>query len=130
VLVLAELRRRRPGAAVAGVVAAFAVVTAVVVHNPMLTGQDGVYPPGWTEPGPVNASSLAYDTSRYDVIGLYVYQWFLPHTRFTLYSGSGSPPARYVVSAASWQRLHPLARAVMVWRDRGRDQEILRTTPP
>jgi hypothetical protein len=130
VLVLAELRRRRPGAAVAGVVAAFAVVTAVVVHNPMLTGQDGVYPPGWTEPGPVNASSLAYDTSRYDVIGLYVYQWFLPHTRFTLYSGSGSPPARYVVSAASWQRLHPQARAVQVWRDPGRDQEILRTTPP
>jgi hypothetical protein len=68
--------------------------------------------------------SIAYDLSAYDVIGLYVYQWFLPHDTFVLYSGARLPQTAYVVSSRSWPRRHPGVTVRAVWRDPGHDQVL------
>ena len=130
VLVFAEVARRKSSLLPAAVLAAFAAITLVVEHNPILSGQESVYPADWTSPGKaVNTHSLAYDRGRYDVIGLYVYQWFMPHTRFRLYSGSSVPDEPTILSDGSWSRRHPVASTRALWRDPGRDQEIFALAP-
>jgi hypothetical protein len=126
-LVATRLRRRAPLLLVPAVILAFAATTAVVEREPVLSADRGDYPRGWTSPGTAaHAGAIAYDTSAYDVIGLYVYQWFLPHDRFVLYSGAGIPHTPYVISSRSWPRRHPGAGARAVWRDPGRDQVLFR----
>jgi len=128
-VVVAVLRRRAPGLLVPAVLVAFAATTAVAVHNPVLSGDRAVYPGAWSSPAQaVQAGRIAYDRSAYDVIGLFVYQWYLPHTRFVLYPGTGRPPAPYVISSTDWARRHRGVPARVVWRDPGRDQAIFRLT--
>jgi hypothetical protein len=128
-VVVAVLRRRAPRLLVPAVLLVFAATTAVAEHNPVLSGDRAVYPGGWSSPAPVvQARRIAYDRSAYDVIGLFVYQWYLPHTRFVLYSGTGRPPAQYVISSAGWARRHRGVPAHAVWRDPGRNQLIFRLT--
>jgi len=123
--VLGLLARRRPRLVAPAVLCAFAATTAVVERNPVLSGDAAVYPAGWTSPArAVTGGPVAYDRRGYDVIGLYVYQWFLPRSRFELYGGAGVPRAPFVVSDRSWARRHPDARARIAWRDPGRDQAI------
>ena len=81
-------------------------------------GEQCTYPGGWKSPGEAapDARSVAYDLDHRQ--GLYVDQWFMPHARFVLFSGSSErPPSQYVISSPSWARAHPRLRARELWRD-------------
>ena len=126
---LVVVGRRRPAALAPLVLVLFLPTTAVVEHNPVLSGQHAVYPNGWTSPGVAlgNARLVAYDLDHYDVFGRYSYQWFMPHTRFVLFSGSTArPPVRYVISSRAWASDHPALHARALWDDPGRDQTLFR----
>jgi hypothetical protein len=125
--VVGVLRHRAPRLLAPAVLLAFAATTAVAEHNPVLSGDRAVYPSVWSSPAQaLHPVRIAYDMSEYDVIGLFVYQWYLPRTHFVLYSGASRPPTPYVVSSTGWARRHPRAPAHAVWRDPGRDQAIFR----
>jgi hypothetical protein len=110
--------------------ALFLSVTAYGELNPVLDSEHSVYPAGWTSPQAVASAhgitSAAYDLAGYhDEIGLYVTQWFLPHTRLALFDGTRQlPPGRYVISRTAWPHEHPATRPVPIWRDVGRDQVL------
>ncbi|MGN6814809.1 MAG: hypothetical protein ACTHK3_01820, partial [Solirubrobacterales bacterium] len=117
-------------------VAALGLFLAVVAYgawNPVRSSERAVYPPGWESPQQVvedaDAKTVAYDLDHYDAIGLYVTQWFLPHTRVVLF-GKGrkdlDPPSRDVLSDGAWGReRRPPAR--LLWQDAGRDQALWRS---
>jgi hypothetical protein len=114
-------------------VAALGLFLAVVAYgawNPVRSSQRAVYPPGWESPQAAaedaGAKKVAYDLDHYDTIGLYVTQWFLPHTRVVLFGGERKdPPSRFVISDGAWGReRRPPAR--LLWSDRGRDQSLWR----
>ena len=92
-LVIAAVRRN-PLLVVPVLLVSFVLTTANFERNPLLSGERLVYGSGWTSPGAVlrDASVVSYDRGSYDLIGLYVYQWFAPHTRFVLYAASSGPP--------------------------------------
>ena len=70
---------------------------------------------------------MSYDRSSFDILGLYVYQWFAPRTRFMLTGGPSGPlRTRYLISSHSWPARHPDIRVAGVWRDPNRDQMIYR----
>jgi predicted membrane protein len=122
-----SLALRSPVAALA--LGLFLAVTLYGELNPVLDSERSVYPAGWTSPEPVTRAHritrAAYDLASYDEIGLYVTQWFLPHTRLALFDGARRlPPARYVISGAAWPREHPGTRPAAFWRDVGRNQVL------
>jgi 4-amino-4-deoxy-L-arabinose transferase-like glycosyltransferase len=118
--------RRRPHLLAPLVLVFFLPTTALVEHNPVLSGQSSVYPSGWTSPGgKIDPRTIAYDTIGSDGISLYVYQWFMPRTRLLFYSGVGRPPASYVIGPRSWVGPAGLSPHP-VWHDPGRDRVIFR----
>ena len=73
---------------------------------------------------------LAYDRDHQDDTGIWVYQWFLPHTRVLVFwSSREQPPARYIISSQGWQREHPGQSATALWLDPTRDQALWRLGP-
>jgi hypothetical protein len=121
-------RRVAPGLVA---VALFVPIAAYGELNPVINTQRSVYPPGWVSPESVahenDIQVAAYDLAHYDEIGLYVTQWFLPHTRLTLFNSRRQrPPSRYVLSSAAWRRERPVPRARALWFARGRDQVLWR----
>jgi hypothetical protein len=126
---LAAVAGRRPWALAPFVLVLFLPTTAVVEHEPVLSGQRSVYPHGWTSPGPAaaNARVIAYDMDHYDVFGRFAYQWFMPHAKFVLFSSSAKdPPADYVITSRSWANRHPRLHPHVLWSDPGRDQVLLK----
>jgi len=120
------------GARVLGVAALglFLAVVAYGAWNPVRSSQRAVYPPDWESPQPIvegaGAKKVAYDLDHYDTIGLYVTQWFLPHTQVVLFEeGKKDPPSHFVISDGPWGRdRRPPAR--LLWSDGGRDQSLWR----
>ncbi len=113
----------------------FLAVAAYGAWNPVRSSQRAVYPPGWTSPQSAveteGASKIAYDLDHYDTIGLFVFQWFVPHTTVQLFHGEAEPPpSRYVLSGASWSREHPGIEARPIWRAKGRDEVLWRLSAP
>src|SRR5262249_54906880 len=107
----------------------FLPVTLYSEANPVLNTQRSVYPAGWSSPQTVaranHIDSLAYDLAHYDVIGLYVPQWFLPNTRIELFNSAHRvSPSRYVLSGGAWGSRRASRGARVLWRDQGRDQVI------
>ena len=110
--------RRRPALLAPLILLLFLPTTAAVERKPVLDAQHAFYPGGWKSPGEAapDARSVAYDLDHRQ--GLYVDQWFMPHARFVLFSGSSQrPPSQYVISSPSWARAHPRLRARELWRD-------------
>lgn len=125
------LRSSRSGMPRLGLVIAalFLAVIAYGAWNPVVSSQRAVYPSGWTSPqsAAAQAPEIAYDLDRYDTIGLYVTQWFLPDSHLVLFHGDRRPPpTRYFFSSAEWGREHPASGARAVWTDVGRDQVLWR----
>ena len=121
--------RRRPLLVVPLLLASFALTTANVERNPLLSGERLVYGSRWVSPGSVlrDTKVVSYDRSSSDIIGLYAYQWFAPHTRFMLTGGPSGPlRTRYLISSHSWPAKHPGVPVQVVWRDPNRDQVIYR----
>jgi len=131
VTVLLAVTRRRAAAAVAPLVLLlFLPTTAVVENNPVRSGQAGFYPSTWTNP-PTLKGTVAFDTDDSRGQGLWVYQWFVSHARFVLFSGSRErPPARYVITNGAWTRRHAALRPTSLWRDPSRDYELIRLARP
>ncbi len=128
-VVTIAVARRRPLLVVPLLLVSFALTTANVARNPLLSGERLVYGSGWVSPGPVlrDAKVVSYDRNSEDLIGLYAYQWFAPHTRFVLTGGPSGPlRTRYLISSHSWPARHPGIRVDEVWRDPNRDQVIYR----
>lgn len=116
------------GAAAAGL---FLAVIAYGAWNPVRSSQLAVYPDGWSSPQAAaeagHVGSAAYDLDRYDTIGLYTVQWFLPDTHLRLFHGeSEPPPERYFFSSASWAHEHPDSHATALWSAVGRDEVFWR----
>jgi len=115
-------------------VAAVALFLAVVVYgawNPVRSSERAIYPAGWESPQAAAAAAggktIAYDLDRYETIGLYVFQWFLPDSRILLFHGDDeAPPSRLVISGQHYGREHPGSGAVEVWSAAGRDQALWR----
>jgi hypothetical protein len=129
VLLRASSRGRRPLGFVA--LALFLPVVAYGAWNPVRSSERAVYPSGWTSPqGPAEAAGakeIAYDLDRYDTIGLYAFQWFLPDSRIALFHGEReAPPARFVLSGGDYGRRHPRLGAHEIWSAAGRDQVLWR----
>jgi hypothetical protein len=125
---LAGVLRNRLGVAAIGL---FAPIIAYGIWNPVITTQRSVYPSGWSSPESVarrlGIGTVGYDLNRYDVIGLYATQWFLPHTREVLFDGrTQRPPAQFVLSGMDWAREHPNTHAEAIWHDLGRDEVLWR----
>jgi hypothetical protein len=121
--------RRRPLLVVPLLLVSFALTTANVVRNPLLSGERVTYGSGWVNPGPVlrDTKVVSYDRHSQDIIGLYAYQWFAPHTRFVLTGGPSGPlRTRYLIASHRWPARHPGIRVDEVWRDPNRDQVIYR----
>lgn len=117
----------------AAALALFLPVVAYGAWNPVRSSERAVYPPGWESPQRVvedaGAKTVAYDLGHYDTIGLYVTQWFLPHTRVVLFGEGGArpaPPSRFVLSGGAWGR-ERRPPAQLLWRDAGRDQALWRS---
>ena len=120
-----------PGVLTAVVCGLFLAVIAYGAWNPVRSSQRAVYPPGWESPQPIveenNVKTLAYDLDRYDTLGLYAVQWFLPETKVTLFNGETQPPpSRYLISDGAWGDQHPATDSELLWRDNGRDQALWR----
>ncbi len=129
VVLAIAVARRRPLVVVPLLLVAFALTTANVARNPLRSGEQLVYGSGWVSPGSVlrDTKVVSYDRNSEDLIGLYAYQWFAPHTRFVLTAGpSGELRTRYLISSGSWPARHPGVRVAAVWRDPNRDQVIYR----
>ncbi|HWD63594.1 MAG TPA: hypothetical protein VG405_00345 [Solirubrobacteraceae bacterium] len=126
-LLLLPSSRRRVQAPVV-VMALFLPVIAYTVWNPVITSQRAVYPSGWQSPQTVASKYhmrvIDYDLANYDVIGLYVTQWFLPHTHVMLINGSHFNPADAFVFAAGNRSSTAHPGYSIVWRDAGRDQVL------
>ena len=113
-------------------VALFLPVVAYGAWNPVRSSQRAVYPPGWTSPQAAaedaGAKTIAYDLDRYDTIGLYSLQWFLPNTEMTLFHGSREEPgSRFVLSGEDWARPQG-SSATPLWEAVGRDQVLWRVS--
>ncbi len=109
-------------------IALFVPVIAYGAWNPVRSSQRAVYPAGWESPetAAAGARTIAYDLDRYDTIGLYAVQWFLPDSRLLLFEGSREPPpSRFVITDDAWGRERQ-RQAKLLWRDPGRDQALWR----
>ena len=109
----------------------FLPVVAYGAWNPVRSSERAVYPSGWTSPqGPAEeagAKEIAYDLDHYDTIGLYVFQWFLPDSRISLFHGNReAPPGRFVLSGGGYAQRHPGTGAREIWSAAGRDQVLWR----
>lgn len=109
----------------------FLPVVAYGAWNPVRSSERAVYPSGWTSPQEpaeeAGATEIAYDLDHYDTIGLYVFQWFLPDSRISLFHGDReAPPGRFVLSGAGYGRQHPGGGAREIWSAAGRDQVLWR----
>jgi hypothetical protein len=112
---------------------ALALFLPVVLYgawNPVLRSQRDFYPSGWKSPEPVTEAyhirSVGYDLDHYDTIGLYAFQWFLPHTSVRLFHGGRQPPpSQYFLSGHSWPREHPGKGAAALWSARGQVDQVL-----
>ncbi len=128
VLAIVVARRRRR-LLVPFLLVSFALTAANFERNPLLSGERLVYGSGWVSPESAlgDAKTVSYDRASADIIGLYAYQWFAPHTRFVLTGGASGPlRTRYLIGSRSWPARHPGIRVEAVWRDPNRDQVIYR----
>jgi hypothetical protein len=128
------LLRTRPAALAPVTLGLFALVSAYSENDAVLARQRSFYPAGWTSPGDAaqenHVRQLAYDRDHQDDTGIWVYQWFLPHTRVLVFwSSREQPPARYIISSQGWQREHPGQSATALWLDPTRDQALWRLGP-
>ncbi len=131
IVMIAAVQRRRAAAVAPLVLLLFLPTTAVAEHSPVLTAQSAFYPSGWTSPAAAadGAKTIAFDTDYSG--GLWVYQWFAPHAKFVLFSGSSArPPARFVISSPKWAAAHPRLHPTPLWADRSRDRELFRLDQP
>jgi hypothetical protein len=131
IALIAALQRRKAAAVAPLVLLLFLPTTAVAEHSPVLTAQSAFYPSGWTSPvrAADGARTIAFDTDYSG--GLWVYQWFAPHAKFVLFSGSSQhPPARLVISSPTWAAAHPRLHPTPLWTDRTRDRELFRLGRP
>ena len=127
-ILLAYGARHRPALLGPLAVALFLAVAAYGAWNPVRSSERAVYPSGWTSPQDAaereSIGRVYYNLDDYDTIGLYVPQWFLPHTPIDLFHGDRRPPpGRYVLSGASWAGEHRGAWRP-VWRAAGRDEVL------
>ncbi|HEY3552854.1 MAG TPA: hypothetical protein VGK66_04120 [Solirubrobacterales bacterium] len=114
--------------------AAVALFGAVVLYgawNPVRSSERAVYASGWSSPQAAadadGGETIAYDLDAYEPIGLYAFQWFLPHSRIVLFHGAReAPPARLVIAGRDFGHDHPGTGAVEVWSDGDRDQSLWR----
>jgi hypothetical protein len=122
---LYHLARRRPASLAPAALVAFLLV-AVYTEWDVVDVQRSFYPAHWTAPTRVADEHaiglMAYDVDTLDRRGIWVYQWFLPHTRVVLFHSSDEPPpTRYFISA---KHLRGQASAVRLWSDSFRDQAL------
>lgn len=123
--------RRGIGALGVAAVALFLAVVAYGGWNPVRSSERAVYPSGWSSPqGAVEAAGggrVAYDLDAYEPIGLYAFQWFLPHSRIVLFHGDEeAPPTRLVIAGRDYGRVHPGSGAKAIWSPGERDQVLWR----
>lgn len=128
------LLRTRPAALAPVTLGLFALVGAYSENDAVLVRQRAFYPAGWTSPRDIaqenRVRQLAYDRDHQDNAGIWVYQWFLPHTRVLVFwSSREQPPTRYIISSQGWQREHPGQPATALWLDPNRDQALWRLGP-
>jgi hypothetical protein len=123
---LALLVSRRPTLVAPVLLVLFLPTTLFIEHEPVLSGEHGVYPAGWVSPGTVDTHGrpVAYDVDHHQ--GLYVNQWFMPHSHFLLFSGSEAPPAPYVISSIGWGAEHPKLHPTRLWTDPAHDHALFR----
>jgi hypothetical protein len=122
---LYHLTRRHPAALAPAALAAF-LLAAAYTEVDTITVQRSFYPAHWTAPTRAarerGIQSVAYDLDARDRRAIWVYQWFLPHTRFLLFYGSRErSPSRYFISA---RHLRGRPAAVPLWVDSARDQAL------
>jgi hypothetical protein len=125
VAVVAVAQHRAPAAIAPLVLLLFLPTTAVAERNPVLLAESVFYPSGWTSPPRAvdSGRTVAFDVDHFGS-GLWIYQWFAPHTTFVLFSGRSSrPPSRLVISSSQWARTHPRLHAKPVWIDRSHDPD-------
>jgi hypothetical protein len=125
------LARNRPTALAPVTLSLFTLVAAYSENEAVLATQRSLYSPEWTSPRDAAETyrmrHVAYDMDHLDRTGVWIYQWFLPHTRVVRFWGSRErPPARHVISSKSWQREHPGDSATVLWVDPARDQALWR----
>jgi hypothetical protein len=120
---LVALVRRRTWLVAPLVLLLFLPTTAVAERNPVLTAQSSFYPSSWRSPTDALAGvrAAAFDTDSRGSV--YVYQWFAPHTRLTLFSGNERPKSRFVFAGRAWGAAH---RATLLWYDRVRGAALYR----
>lgn len=112
-------------------VALFGAVVLYGAWNPVRSSERAVYGEGWTSPQATaeadGGETIAYDLDAYEPIGLYAFQWFLPHSRIVLFHGDReAPPARLVIAGRDFGRDHPGSGAVEVWSPGDRNQSLWR----
>lgn len=112
-------------------VALFGAVVLYGAWNPVRSSERAVYGEGWTSPQATaeadGGETIAYDLDAYEPIGLYAFQWFLPHSRIVLFHGDReAPPARLVIAGRDFGRDHPGSGAVEVWSLGDRNQSLWR----
>jgi hypothetical protein len=127
----AFLARTRPAAIAPVALGLFALIAAYSEHDAVLATQRSLYPAGWTSPREAaeryRIKYVGYDMDHRDRTGIWIYQWFLPHTQVVRFWGSRDrSPTRHVISSKGWQREHPADSATVVWMDPGRDQALWR----
>lgn len=124
---LGLLVRRSPMSVAPAALVLFLPTTAVAEREPVLSSQHSFYPPAWTSPARAAPSArvIAFDTDHGG--GLFVYQWFMPHARFVLFSGAKDrPPSRFVISSHAWGASHARFGPAVLWNDPGRDRALFR----
>jgi hypothetical protein len=125
------LIRYRPHALAPVAVVLFTLVATYSEADGVLAKQRELYHPGWISPGEVAKQNrvrhVGYDMDHLDRTGIWIYQWFLPHTEVGRFWGSRErPPGRYVISSKDWEREHPADTATLLWADSDRDQALWR----
>ena len=122
---LARLARRRTAYLTVGLLLVQLAIGGYAVRQTSYEGQRATYPPGWTSPQAAVAMHpelrVLYDVDAPDPYGLYVLQHFLPESQLGLIHGDTElPTGALVLSTGDWaSRRAP--RAVLLWRDVGRD---------
>ena len=117
--------RRAPTAVAPLALLLFLPTTAVAEREPVLSAQHSFYPAGWTSPAPAagTAAAVAFENKYSDA--LWVYQWFLPHSKLLLVTpASATVPSRLVIATPDWAARHTRLRPRVLWRDESRGRAL------